>query len=438
MAKVWLDTGALLGAQPARTPAAEEVDCIRSALARSSDEVQFCCCDDAGFRVADASAVRDALATLGVAAVPPPAPVGTGAPARGLRARTRQFITSLPPSLQPPAMAFARAAKRIVDGPAPPLPIAPGPAREPVLGAADVFVSFAPRWAGEGWERLRVARERLGYRVLLPLGTASPAGLTSLETWAATRVGAGADGARILRIATAMTLQGATSFEDRLQHLYTGLLREGDACIDIGAHTGRHALPMSCGVGSGSVAAFEPNPTVAGWLRARLTGLAADNVTVYEMALSDESGDAEFVVAVDLPEESGLKERVYNGPTRVERVLVRLQRLDDMALGEPRFIKLDTEGAEYKVLLGARETVARARPVIAFEFGLKSYGAYGVDPNDVFAYFESLDYVVFSIYGERLEQAAFADASRVQAYWDYVACPRAQSDAVAEILRSFG
>jgi hypothetical protein len=161
-------------------------------------------------------------------------------------------------------------------------------------------------------------------------------------------------------------------------------------------------------------------------------------VTVHELALSDESGTAEFVVAVDRPEESGLKERVYNGPTRQEKVAVRLARLDSLALGTPCFIKLDTEGAEYKVLLGARDTIARSRPVVAFEFGEQSYSAYGVDPNDVFAYFDSLGYDVFSIHGERLQQAAFAEASHIQSYWDYVACDRAKSDAVAATLRSFG
>jgi FkbM family methyltransferase len=340
--------------------------------------------------------------------------------------------------MQAPAMAFGRAGVRLFQAGGQEAP----PRAEPVpavdlrapFGASDVYVSF-----GATNSAVRDLRARLHFQAL-PVGGAAPSDASPMERWASAQVSGSrqADGARIARTALVAASQGRTGFEDRLQHLYMSLLKEGDFCIDIGAHTGRHALPMSCAVGSGSVAAFEPNPPIAQRLRARLELLAVPNVTVHELALSDEGGTAEFVVAVDRPEESGLKERVYNGPTRQEKVAVRLAQMDSLALGDPRFIKLDTEGAEYKVLLGARNTVARARPVIAFEFGEQSYSAYGVDPNDVFAYFESLGYDVFSIHGERLEQAAFAKASHVQSYWDYVACDRAQSGTIASILRSFG
>jgi len=302
------------------------------------------------------------------------------------------------------------------------------------FAASDVLVSF-----GALGEAVRALRTRLQFQVL-PVEGAAPSDASPMERWASAQIGGTArpGGARIARTALVAASQGRTGFEDRLQHLYMSMLKEGDFCIDIGAHTGRHALPMSCAVGRGGVAAFEPNPPIAQRLRARLELLAVPNVTVHELALSDESGTAEFVVAVDRPEESGLKERVYNGPTRQEKVAVRLAELDSLALGDPRFIKLDTEGAEYKVLLGARNTVARSRPVIAFEFGEQSYSAYGVDPNDVFAYFEALGYEVFSIYGERLDKATFAKASHLQDYWDYVACERARSGAVAAILKSFG
>jgi FkbM family methyltransferase len=428
MAKVWLDVSGLL--DPARAVTAAQVDCARIALASEPGHFAFCAADgDRGFRDVEAQAVRAAVESLGQrppVAAPP-----------GWRQQAKRLIGKLPEPIQAPAMAFGRAGLRLFQdgGQAPPraAAVAPDDLRAP-FGASDVFVSF-----GEAYEAVRALRARLRFQVL-PVGGAAPRDSSPMERWANAQVGGTlrADGARVARTALVAASQGRAGFEDRLQHLYMSLLREGDFCIDIGAHTGRHALPMSCAVGSGSVAAFEPNPPIAQRLRARLALLAMPNVTVHELALSNESGTAEFVVAVDRPEESGLKERVYNGPTRQEKVAVRLAQLDSLALGDPRFIKLDTEGAEYKVLLGARNTVARSRPVIAFEFGEQSYSAYGVDPNDVFAYFGSLGYDVFSIHGERLEQAAFAKASHVQSYWDYVACDRAQSGAVAAILRSFG
>ena len=430
MAKVWLDVSGLL--EPAGAVLAAQVECARIALASEPGHFAFCAADGGlGFREAEPHSVQAALQALGQRAVvmPPPA---------GWRQRARDLIYKLPESMQAPAMAVARASVHLFqDGGPAAAPSAPvGELRAP-FGAHDVYVPFgmAP---GLGGEVLGLLRNQLRFQLLAPGWLLQ--GATPMERWAREQLknAREASGARVARTALVAASQGRTGFEDRLQHLYMSLLKDGDFCIDIGAHTGRHALPMSCAVGRGSVAAFEPNPPIAQRLRARLDLLSVDNVTVHELALSDESGTAEFVVAVDRPEESGLKERVYNGPTRQEKVAVQLAQLDSLALGEPRFIKLDTEGAEHKVLIGARDTVARARPAIAFEFGEHSYSAYDVDPNAVFAYFESLDYDVFSIHGERLHQAAFAKASHLQHYWDYVACDRAQSGAIAAILRSFG
>lgn len=434
MAKVWLDVSGLL--EPAGAVHAAQAECARIALASEPGYFAFCVADAGrGFREADAPLVQAALQTVRhLAPVPQPA---------GWRRRAKHFIGKLPEPMQAPAMAFGRAGVRLFQEGGPPVP-APAPSPSPPtgelrapFGTGDVYVAFATA-PGPAADVLGALRAQLHFLVLDP--GPLPADATPMERWARGQVKdtREAAGALVARTALVAASQGRAGFEDRLQHLYMSLLKEGDFCIDIGAHTGRHALPMSCVVGRAGVAAFEPNPPIAQRLRARLALLSVTNVTVHELALSDESGTAEFVVAVDRPEESGLKERVYNGPTRQEKVAVRLARLDTLALGEPRFIKLDTEGAEHKVLIGARATIARARPVVAFEFGEQSYSAYGVDPNAVFDYFDSLGYDIFSIHGERLHKAAFAEASHVQAFWDYVACHRAESDAVAAILRSFG
>jgi len=231
-------------------------------------------------------------------------------------------------------------------------------------------------------------------------------------------------------------------FEGLLQRFYERLLRPGDNALDVGAHSGRHAVPMakvvSANAMGGRVYAFEPIPRVREYFlqRMRDEAIPEDVVQLLPFALSDHDGHAEFVVALDRPEESGLKVRIYNGPTRLERIAVQTRSLDGLALpiDSLRFIKVDCEGAEYSVLKGAKQTIVRFRPVIAFEFGLNSCLAYGIQPKDMFGLVECNGYKVFDILGNELSCASFVQTCESGRVWDFVATPREQLPGVGQLL----
>ena len=142
-------------------------------------------------------------------------------------------------------------------------------------------------------------------------------------------------------------------YEAMLEDFYLGLLRPGDHCIDVGAHLGRHAFPMSRRVGTlGSVRAFEPLPRLAAELRAAIASdKSLGNVHLTECALSEASGETEFVLVHEAPGYSGLRERRYDSEVTTERIRVKLHRLDDFLPDLPaiRYIKIDCEGAELLV-----------------------------------------------------------------------------------------
>src|ERR687883_147168 len=124
------------------------------------------------------------------------------------------------------------------------------------------------------------------------------------------------------------------SYEVLIQETYEAILKAGDVAIDIGAHHGRHAIPLAERVfPGGRVLAFEPLPAcrqalaeeVAAY-RPELAGVLA----IYPYALSDFTGETEFVVARDALAYSGLKQRKYDWPTRLERIAVAVKRLDDL------------------------------------------------------------------------------------------------------------
>lgn len=220
-----------------------------------------------------------------------------------------------------------------------------------------------------------------------------------------------------------------SDYEQMLEDFYTGLLREGDICVDVGAHVGRHTFPLARCVGPrGRVLAFEPIPAVAALLREEIE--ASENLSSFvelrQCALADTTGEADFVLVHEAPGYSGLRPRHYDAPVTTEIIRVDVRRLDDLTDGisPVRFIKIDCEGAELRVLRGANDLLMRDRPVVSFECGNASLESYDYDAGDIYDFWDRHEYDIQSINEERLDRVFFVAASAKQDYWDYIALPR--------------
>lgn len=136
------------------------------------------------------------------------------------------------------------------------------------------------------------------------------------------------------------------------------------AAVDIGANKGVWTLYLArhCR----QVYAFEPNPKVYRWLK-RYVRLP--NVTASNVALSDVEGKA--VLRVPKYARGYSNQHASLSPENVSEnfgaVEVQTKPLDALGLGDIGFIKIDVEGHELAVLRGARETLARSRPVLVIE-----------------------------------------------------------------------
>src|SRR5439155_1198821 len=73
-------------------------------------------------------------------------------------------------------------------------------------------------------------------------------------------------------------------YESHLQAVYEALLDAGDIALDVGAHTGRHAIPMARRVApAGKVYAFEPLPGCRSAIRHKLEALHGELRPVLEV-----------------------------------------------------------------------------------------------------------------------------------------------------------
>jgi FkbM family methyltransferase len=168
---------------------------------------------------------------------------------------------------------------------------------------------------------------------------------------------------------------------EALKLLISAALGPGGSAIDIGANEGRVLEDIVRVAPAGRHIAYEPLPHLADDLRRRFPA-----VDVRCAALADEQGEAEFNFVRSNAGYSGLRERTYPGKEEIEKIRVRIERLDDdLPKGfVPSLIKIDVEGAEGGVLKGAIELIERHKPVVAFEHGKGAAPAYGTTPGDIY------------------------------------------------------
>jgi len=150
------------------------------------------------------------------------------------------------------------------------------------------------------------------------------------------------------------------TYEYENQVIFEQQLTRGNIVFDIGAHAGFFTLLASVLVGeSGKVFAFEPSPRNLVYLKEHLKLNKINNVTIIEAAVSKFSGKSCF----------NLDQTGYQGGISVEgNFEVETVSLDELiANGKipvPNYLKIDVEGHEKSVLLGAKSLLANHHPTI--------------------------------------------------------------------------
>lgn len=153
--------------------------------------------------------------------------------------------------------------------------------------------------------------------------------------------------------------------------------------LDIGANIGYYSLLLApyCH----RVYAFEPDKrSLAALIR---NAAKVDNITVIEKAVCEREGEMQLDVT-GLPELSHLQKNTSHSQGCV---LVKTTTLDNFANENPEVrvtaIKIDVEGADFDVLLGAKNLIIRDQPLILSE----------IYPDfKVFEFVRSLDYLIFA------------------------------------------
>lgn len=143
--------------------------------------------------------------------------------------------------------------------------------------------------------------------------------------------------------------------------------RPGEVVVDVGGHIGAFALYAARRVvPGGRVLVFEPGPDNLSLLRGNLRRNPGLPVKLLECALAEKAGETDLFIAEPGRDNPAANTLVESPGRRKVRVSVRTLDEALAAEGVDRVdhLKIDVEGAELRVLAGARRTLDRVRRVI--------------------------------------------------------------------------
>lgn len=190
------------------------------------------------------------------------------------------------------------------------------------------------------------------------------------------------------------------------QKILARVIRPGDIAFDIGANVGYLTVWISYLVGqTGSVHAFEPNPTHLNSLRRSISFL--ENARLWDIGLSDQPEVAEFFVPGD-DTMASLRDWTGNEHGLVKKIECSFETIDSLTsqgqLPYPDLIKCDIEGAELQCFKGGKETIDRNNgPIILFEANINSAKGFGVQISaamDFLASLKNADYSFYRLYDD--------------------------------------
>jgi len=145
-------------------------------------------------------------------------------------------------------------------------------------------------------------------------------------------------------------------------------VKPGMTVIDIGAHIGYYTLLFAkCVSPNGQVVAFEPLPVNFELLKRNIQLNELACVQTFSQAVFSRNEEIILTVPDDLPHSGDAS--VYHGRgTKQFRVpAITLDTFCDSSGIRPDIAKMDVQGAEYDVLIGAKRTIDLHRPKLLIE-----------------------------------------------------------------------
>lgn len=190
-------------------------------------------------------------------------------------------------------------------------------------------------------------------------------------------------------------------YEKEIIDLFKRLFKKDFYAFDVGANIGTHTLIMSSLAGeNGKIIAIEPHPKIFGKLIENLSINRITNIQALQCALSDLSENSILYSFAEGKPNKGISSLGYLCDN-ANKIKIQCKTLDEIMvekkLSKLDFIKIDVEGYEYNVLIGAKNSIQKYRPYILFEYDEANWNTLGQDLNSVKRFFSEIYYSLYVI-----------------------------------------
>jgi FkbM family methyltransferase len=183
------------------------------------------------------------------------------------------------------------------------------------------------------------------------------------------------------------------------------IIQKGDYVIEVGGHIGYFSTLFSNIIGpDGKLDVFEPSAENLKYLKRNISLMPIKllkGVSIIEKGVGDQNITLDFFIDPITGQNNSFVEdfdgffenRKHSAEEDAELMIVAVPviRLDDFLQNttvHPNFIKIDVEGFEYNVILGAINTIEKCKPSFMIEIQK--------DENEIISYFLSVGYNIFN------------------------------------------
>ena len=171
--------------------------------------------------------------------------------------------------------------------------------------------------------------------------------------------------------------------------------RQHRSLLDIGGHKGLFSGLFCAASPENRAVCFEPSPALAESARAlaALNGFS-DRFHVLERAVGERSGTSTMLVdpVGGFVQVKRFANTMWGEPREIR---LEIESVDDFCRERkiaPELLKIDVEGYEHEVLLGAAQTLARLRPRVFLELHLRYLEARGIAVSQTLGLLENQKY----------------------------------------------